>query len=140
MPTFPLPKMSRYRWESEDKKRYQVFDEVLTAEFRERELAHWEWAWRTPQAVAWLAPQESWRMPSVAEWCRVKAALELDDAPTGLWAAKFRLEDRIMFSNAGLIEAGYQVVVDELGGKRAEVEAAPVSSRSRLKVVPSDGR
>lgn len=89
-----------------------------------RALEWWAWAWRTPQAAAWATDRESWRIPSVAEWCHVKAILEGEEAPTGLWAAKFRLEDRTMLSNAGLIEAGYTVAADEVGEKR-EAKAAP---------------
>lgn len=102
-----------------------------------RELAWWEWAWRTPQACAWSMPSEAWRVPFVAEWCQVKAMTEVSPNAS-LLAQKFRMEDRIGFSTAGLAEMGWRVTVDELSEKAAEKgepAAKPKSSRDRLKVV-----
>lgn len=94
----------------------------------QRALDWWDWAWRTPQAAAWVTDQESWRIPSVAEWCHIKALLEGADAPAALWAAKFRLEDRAMLSNAGLIEAGYAIAADEVSERRDERAAPSLSA------------
>ncbi|WP_062077702.1 hypothetical protein [Demequina globuliformis] len=108
-----------------------------------RERHWWAWAWTTPQAAAWITPQESWRIPHVAEWCRVKSMLEDPDAKAALWAAKFRLDDKCMFSNAGLVEAGYRIVADEVAAKRTErTPEAPMAGydpRAELRTV-SDGR
>ena len=52
IPEFPLPDASR------------------------RELDVWREAWRTPQACAWSMPSESWRVPTVALWVRVKVRCE----------------------------------------------------------------
>src|SRR4051812_31232303 len=65
VPVFPLPVMRRFRWETEDKRRYQVFDAESTEALRERELDVWAETWRTPQACAWAL--ESWRWQSIAE-------------------------------------------------------------------------
>lgn len=83
-------------------------------------------------------PSETWRVPFVAEWCEVKTDLE-QARTASLMAQKFRIEDRIGFSTAGLAEMGWKVAVDETAAKRVEHAADPVparsSSRSKLKVV-----
>ena len=45
-------------------------------EVAQRERVIWESAWTTPQAAAWA--RESWRWPIVAEYCRLKAIVELN--------------------------------------------------------------
>ena len=52
-PRFPLMPRTVMRWETEDKRRYQVVDEDATEAVREREAELWAWAWTTPQACAW---------------------------------------------------------------------------------------
>ena len=93
---------------------------------RPRDLAWWEWAWKQPQACAWSMPSERWRIPFVAEWCEAKADLEIEDKRTAAnKAAKFRMEDRIGFSTAGLAEMGWKVTVDELSERRDEPATPP---------------
>jgi hypothetical protein len=103
-----------------------------------RELEVWTSAWRTPQACAWAMASESWRVPFVADWVRVTVRCEDVEAPASLFAAKFRLEDRIGLSTAGLAEMGWKVAVDETAAKRQSQPAAEPkrqSSRDRMKVV-----
>lgn len=88
-----------------------------------RTLAWWEWAWRTPQACAWSLPSEAWRLPFVAEWCETKAHLE-ESWTAAMVAQKFRMEDRIGFSTAGLSEMGWKIAAD------AKPAAAPVATKA----------
>lgn len=103
------------------------------------ELIVWERAWRTPQACAWSMPSEVWRAPFVAQWVRVHVRCSAPDAPAGLFAAMFRLEDRIGLSTAGLAEMGWKVAVDETAAKRDEKAVEPASSRDRMKVAKTGG-
>jgi hypothetical protein len=47
-PEFPLMPYVVYRWEQEDKRRFQVVDAEATEEFRDRELSLWEKVWTYP--------------------------------------------------------------------------------------------
>lgn len=130
VPEFPLPPVLRYRWEYEDKRRFQVVDSEASAAFRERELAVWASEWRSPQAAAWAA--EPWRWSTVAEFCRVKTAVEADpDGSAALISQLHRFRDQIGLTPAGLRENGWKIAADEL----AEREAG----RPSLKAVPDDG-
>lgn len=110
----------------------------------DREVELWERAWRTPQACAWSMPSESWRVPAVALWVRTTARCEDPDAPAALLGQLHRFADQIGMTTAGLREMGWKVAVDEVGAKRADAEAkaeaAPVSSRDRMKVASGGGR
>ena len=102
-----------------------------------RELEAWAEAWRTPQACAWSMPSESWRIPTVAMWVRVKVRCEDPEAGAALLGQLHRFADQIGMTTAGLAEMGWKVAVDETAPKRAERRATkPKSSRDRLKVVP----
>lgn len=106
---------------------------------RPRDLAWWAWAWTTPQACAWSMPSEAWRIPLVAEWCETKTDLE-ESRTAALLSVKFRMEDRIGFSTAGLAEMGWKVAVDEVAKKAADkTEQKPKSSRDRLTIASSNG-
>lgn len=108
VPEFPLPLMKRYRWEHEDKRRYQVFDDEATEQYRERELAVWAELWVTPQAAAWSI--EPWRWSTVAEFCRLKAVVEQEpDGVAALVAHLHRYRDQIGLSPAGLKENGWTI-------------------------------
>lgn len=97
---------------------------------RPRDLAWWEWAWRTPQACAWSLLSESWRAPFVAEWCQVKTDLE-ESRTAALLAQKFRMEDRIGFSTAGLAEMGWKISTD--GHTASEQGASKLKSEPTLR-------
>lgn len=108
----------------------------------ERELDAWGEAWATPQACAWSMPSESWRIPTVAMWVRVKVRCEDAEAPASLLGQLHRFADQIGMTTAGLAEMGWRVAVDEVGKRAAEKEPEaekPQSSRDRLKVVSGGG-
>jgi len=133
VPEFPLPTAKRYRWEYEDKRRYQVFDADATAEYRYREESVWEQAWTTPQAAAWA--RESWRWPIIAEYCRLKTIVELDaDSNAALVGQLHRFRDQIGFTPAGLTQNGWAIAVDEVAVKR-EDRSEPVMPVRRLRAV-----
>lgn len=138
IPTFPLPRQPRYYVYYEDKRRVQEFDEDATQRFRDLELSHWEWAWRTPQAALWITSQWSWVIPAVTDWCRLKAMSADSECPTAIWTAIRQREGDILLSNDSLNRAGYQVVSDEVAQKR-EQPTKRSGSRARLKVA-GDGR
>ena len=128
VPEFPLPLMLRFRWEFEDKRKFQVFDEVATEALRERELEIWAEAWRTPQACAWA--RELWRCQSIAEFCRLKSVVEQEpDATAALVGHLHRYRDQIGLTPAGLKENGWAVADDEIAAKRESRE--PTQRRLR---------
>lgn len=139
-PPWPLPRRVVYRWEYEDKHRYQVADVDATEGVAAREAELWAWAWRTPQAWAWAQPSEAWRLHTVAMWVRTYVVCESSEASAADKSSLHRFADQIGLTPAGLRENGWVVAKDELAAKRAEPEpepAAPKSSRARVKVVRS---
>jgi len=139
VPKFPLMPRRVYRWETEDKRRFQVLDEETTELVADREAELWEWAWRTPQACAWSLPSESWRINTIAMWVRTFVICESAEATAADKGSLHRFADQIGLTTAGLAEMGWAVAVDEVGAKRADQPkqraAKRVSSRDRLKVV-----
>lgn len=139
-PAFPLPKMVRYRWEYEDKRRYQAVDEDATERYRERELEVWAEVWSTPQGAAWST--QSWRWSIIAEYCRLKTIVEGEpDSNAALVAQLHRYRDQIGLTPAGLKENGWAIAVDVVAEKREERAAAPRrrTSRDRMTVVTGGG-
>lgn len=110
-------------------------------ENHDRELAVWEALWRTPQACAWSMPSESWRVRTVAMYCRVLVRCEAPDAGAALLGQLHRFADQIGMTTAGLAEMGWAVAIDELASRRAwssdDAPAEPKrqSSRDRFKTV-----
>lgn len=105
----------------------------------DRELIVWNGLWSTPQACAWSMPSESWRVPTVAMYCRTLVRCEAPDAGASLLGQLHRFADQIGMTTAGLAEMGWAVAVDEVSEKRADQSATPAkpsSSRDRLKAVP----
>ena len=104
-----------------------------------RELAIWELHWRTPQACAWFL--EPWRWETVAEFCRIKAIVELAPDASAALVDKLRMyRDQIGMTPAGLRENGWAIAHDEVGEKReTKSDEKPKSSRDRMKVVGGDG-
>ena len=141
VPEFPLPRRSVYRWETEDKRRYQVFDAEATAEVADRELALWARAWTYPQACAWA--KEPWRWHTVAMWVRTFVVCEGSDATAADKGSLHRFADQIGLTPAGLKENGWAVARNEVAEKRAEKEkqegAPAASARDRMKVYPGGG-
>lgn len=103
----------------------------------DRELAIWELHWRTPQACAWFL--EPWRWETVAEFCRIKAIVEISPDASAALVDKLRMyRDQIGMTPAGLRENGWAIAHDEVAEKRDEKAAGPdrsKSSRDRMKVV-----
>lgn len=137
-PEFPLPRVTRYEWEYEDKKRYRVADAASTEMYRERELAVWAEAWTTPQACAWS--MQSWRWSIAAEYCRLKTIVEMDaDASAALVGQLHRYRDQLGLTPAGLKDNGWAIAVDELDEKR---DSKPADSgevpQRRLRAVGND--
>ena len=93
----------------------------------DRELAVWEWAWRTPQACAWSMPSEAWRLATIAMWVRVKVACEDPEVSPPRLAQLHRFADQIGMTTAGLAEMGWKVAVDQLAEKRGQQQPAEES-------------
>ncbi len=140
VPDFPLPIRTVYRWEFEDKRRFQVADLDATAAVTGRELELWAWLWRTPQACAWSMPSESWRLHTVAMYVRTFIVCEGSEASAADKGSLHRFADQIGMTTAGLAEMGWQVAVDETATKRRATKApAKISSRDRVRVVRGSG-
>lgn len=111
----------------------------------ERELALWQWAWRTPQACAWSMPSESWRLMSVAMWVRTFALCESATATAADKNSLHRFADQIGLTPAGLTENGWKVAVDELAQRRdepsvgADEQAEAPKRERRMRAVSGGG-
>lgn len=127
-PAWPLMRRIVYRWEFEDKHRYQVLDEEATKWIREREIELWRWAWKQPQAAAWA--REPWRWHSVAMWVRTAVVCESNEATAADKNSLHRFADDIGLTPAGLRANGWTVALDELAERRpsgaAKKAAAPL--------------
>jgi hypothetical protein len=134
-PTFPLSRRSVFRWEFEDKRKFQVFDAEATEAIAEREAELWAWAWATPQACAWSL--EPWRWPTVAMWVRTFVICESSDATAADKGSLHRFADQIGMTPAGLTENGWKIAElpkadDQATPDEADDEDDP---RNRLSVV-----
>lgn len=135
-PVFPLSRRSVYRWEFEDKRKFQVFDADATEDLAVREAELWAWAWTTPQACAWSL--DPWRWPVVAMWVRTFVICESSEATAADKGALHRFADQIGLTPAGLKENGWKIADEEpstpdAGAPNDEDEDDP---RNRLTVVP----
>lgn len=122
-PDWPLPGRTVFRWEYEEKSKYQVADLEASQAVADREIALWEWAWRTPQAAAWSLPSESWRLHTIAMWVRTYVICEGSEATAADKSALHRFADQIGLTPAGLRENGWAIAQDEVGARRADREA-----------------
>ena len=116
-----------------------VENAAATERQRDRELAVWAEAWRTPQASAW--EREPWRWPIIAEYCRLKTVVESDPSSTAALVAQLhRYRDQLGLTPAGLRDNGWTIKADEVAAKRdekggdAELPAAP---QRRLRLASS---
>lgn len=143
VPNFPLMPRRIYRWETEDKRRFEVFDEEATEIVAEREAELWAQAWGYPQACAWSL--EPWRWQAVAMWVRTSVICEGDGSTAADKGSIHRFADQIGLTPAGLKENGWAIAVDQLAQqvakKVAESGAQPKrkSARDRMTVVNGDG-
>lgn len=135
VPAWPLSRRSVYRWEFEDKRKFQVFDEDATTAVADREAELWAWAWSTPQACAWAL--EPWRWPTVAMWVRTFVVCEGSDATAADKGSLHRFADQIGLTPAGLKENGWAIARDETAVRREQKKSEPTktSARDRMKVV-----
>lgn len=109
-PAFPLPKISRGSQQS------------VTDAFRKRELEIWRQVWKTPQAAAWSI--DPWRWPTVAEFCRLKTAVELDpDSNAALYSRLREYRNEIGLGPDGLRMNGWAISRDQVT-PRAQKKAA----------------
>jgi hypothetical protein len=104
-PKFPLSERQVHYFVD----KVRILDDEATELVKKREAEMWRWAWRTPQAVAWSEPSESWRIPVVAMWVRTYVICELTDAKAADKSALLRLGDQIGLSPAGLKENGWAI-------------------------------
>lgn len=102
---------------------------------REQEL--WIWAWRTPQACAWIL--EPWRWHTVAMWVRTAALCETADATAADKNSLHRFADQIGLTPAGLKENGWRIAPAVEEKKPADRQATRPSSRDRFTVIDGDG-
>jgi hypothetical protein len=137
IPAFPLPRVPVY-WEYfVEKTKVRDIDDTATEMRQERELELWEWAWRTPQACAWIG--QPWRWQAVAMWVRTSALCESSEATAADKNSLHRFADQIGLTPAGLRENGWKIAVDEVQAKRDETAVgaavAEPSARRRFSVV-----
>lgn len=133
-PEFPLQPivlfMEYFEGSGKDRTKIRERDDNETESFREREADVWAEAWRTPQACAWSL--ESWRWPVIAEYCRLKAAVEFDPtASAALVAQLHRYRDQIGLTPAGLKENGWAIAKDEVAAKAATRAPEPTMKQPR---------
>jgi len=138
VPAFPLMAFVVYRWETEDKRRFQVRDDEATDAFRERETELWAQAWSYPQATAWS--REPWRWNAVAMWVRTQVVCESSEATAADKGAIHRFADQIGMTPAGLKENGWEISVeaetDEGEAGQPDPVAEPAASaRDRMTVI-----
>jgi hypothetical protein len=127
-PDFPLMGFTVYRWEYEDKRRFQVIDPDATEAFRERENELWAQAWTYPQACAWS--MEPWRWNAVAMWVRTQVVCESSDATAADKGTIHRFADQIGMTPAGLKENGWKIAEPKA---EADDEPAPEGNVTSIK-------
>lgn len=142
VPEFPLMDAVIYRWEFEDKRRFQVRDDDATDAFRERERELWKQVWTYPQACAWAA--EPWRWNTIAMWVRTQVKCESSEATAADKGSIHRFADQIGMTPAGLKENGWAIARNEVSEKAAEkqneaAQAPQSSARDRMTVVNGGG-
>jgi hypothetical protein len=125
----------------EDGRKVREVDGDASDSFRSREALVWVEAWRTPQACAWAV--ESWRWPVVAEYCRLKTAVELDpSANAALVGQLHRYREQIGLTPSGLSLNGWSISRDEVQEKRdsrSDSTAPKSAPKRRLRAVGDGG-
>ena len=129
VPAWPLPPRQVWLVYRVDKETVRERDRGCEGAVAEREAELWEWAWRTPQACAWLLPSEAWRAQTVARWVRQAVLCESHEAKAADHAQLHRYADQVGLTTAGLREMGWKVAVDEVGAARAQEGARPAQPR-----------
>jgi hypothetical protein len=99
----------------------------------ERELAIWELHWTYPQACAWSLEPQRWEQ--IAEFCRIKAIVELDPGASAALVDKLRqYRDQLGLTPAGLRENGWKIAVATVE-QEAKKEERRSSGGSRDRVL-----
>lgn len=120
-PAFPLPQISRYGVDGKDA--------PATKAFRAREMAIWREVWKTPQAAAWSL--DPWRWPTVGEFCRVKASVELEAGGNAALVSRLReYRNEIGLSPDGLRANGWAIARDEVTPRAAKKAAAKPAEKT----------
>jgi hypothetical protein len=132
IPEFLLPRITVWWEHLEGRAMVREVDDEATAVRRDREMALWEWAWRTPQACAWI--QEKWRWQTVAMWVRTTALCESSEATAADKNSLHRFADQIGMTPAGLKENGWKIASDEVAAKRDEKQAANTAQSARARM------
>lgn len=119
-PAFPLPTIKRD-------------SAAASKSFRAREIAIWRSSWKTPQAAMWA--KQPWRWDAIAEFCRIKASVELDAGGNAALVSRLReYRTEIGLSQDGLRLNGWAVVTDEIAEqaeKKFEAKREPAPRRLR---------
>lgn len=120
-----------------------VVDPAATAAFRKRELEVWRELWKSPQAVAWSLPENTWRRRLVALYCRVSVRCEAVDASPSLINQLRGLGHEIAMTHTGLVEQGWQIESTAVSGAAASPAKASAAKSARerggLTLVASGG-
>ena len=132
VPKFPLPGRTVYRWEYEDKRRFQVPDLDATRCATDRELELWAWLWTTPQACAWAQPSERWRLHTIAMYVRTFVICEGDEATAADKGSLHRFADDIGMTPAGLRVNGWAIARTRLA-RSAGLARTKTSPQRRLR-------
>ena len=115
-PAFPLPLIKRFGLDG--------VNQADTKSFRSREIAIWREVWKTPQAAAWS--REPWRWPTIGEFCRVKAAVELDAGGNAALVSRLReYRNEVGLSPDGLKMNGWAIAPNQVALQAAKKAAAP---------------
>lgn len=113
-PAFPLPQISRFGADG--------VNAAATKKFRSREIEIWRQIWKTPQACWWEANE--WMWDSVAEFCRIKTAVELDpDSNAALLSRLREYRNSIALSPDGLKSNGLAIAANEVAAKATQRQA-----------------
>lgn len=131
VPKFPLPRLPLYM-ETDGGKRV---DNRASNARKKRELALWQWAWETPQAIAWA--REPWRQYAVAMWVRTAVICEASEGTAADKGALMRLADQIGITPDGLIKNGWRIGVPEKESVKEPVKRSGV--RGRFEVIENAG-
>jgi hypothetical protein len=121
------------------KKAGRIEDVAETERIAARELELWRWAWRQPQAAAWIQDTEAFRIPIVAMWVRTFVICESGEATAADKGSIHRFADQIGMTTAGLAEMGWKIVAGEAetpviaASRDDEAESGTVTPIRRLR-------
>lgn len=120
-PAFPLPQVNRYTLDGDP-------HPAATKAFRAREMSIWREVWKTPQAAAWSL--ESWRWPTVGEFCRAKATVELDMGASAALLSRLReYRIEIGLTPDGLRMNGWAIATNQVAAQAAKNTAAKAPAK-----------